>query len=179
MYQGSNPSALRSREWLRRAMLELLAEKSYAEITVKDLCARADLSRPTFYKIYDSKEDVIAYHFAALFALFAAELPEGHSAEDLHRHFFTFFYRHREFVELLLHNNLAYLLEEQFEQYLGRLDLFRRTIGRSEHADYLAAYAAGALARLLLRWAADGYRMPPEEIAHLAWQAGAGYYTQP
>lgn len=177
MYQGSNPSALRSREWLRQAMLELLAEKNYDEITVKDLCARADLSRPTFYKIYESKEDVIAYHFAALFSDFTAGLPESYSAEELHRHFFAFFYRHREFVELLLHNNLAYLLEEQFEQYLRQVDLFQRTVGRSAHSDYMAAYAAGALARLLLRWAADGYRMPPEEIAHLAWQAGAGTYT--
>src|SRR5260370_42655838 len=42
------------------AMLELMAEKSYDEITVQDLLDRANIGRSTFYSHYFDKEDVLA-----------------------------------------------------------------------------------------------------------------------
>lgn len=73
MYTGNNPSALRSREWFRSALLDLLGNKKFAQITVKDLCRKADLSRQTFYQIFDSKEEVLEYHFMTLFKKFLKE----------------------------------------------------------------------------------------------------------
>ena len=37
---------------LRDAMLELISEKPLTSITVKDVCARADINRSTFYLHY-------------------------------------------------------------------------------------------------------------------------------
>lgn len=181
MYQGSNPSALRSREWLRQALLALLKEKSYAQITVKDLCARADLSRQTFYQIFTGKEEVIAYHFSILFGEFAAGLrPDGRAAGgDIFDRFFSFFHVHRDFIDILVANNLTYLLQEQFEQYLQKIDLFWAAASGAEHADYLTAYVAGALTQLLLHWAADGYALPVESVSELARQAFSGQHFTP
>lgn len=178
MYQGSNPSALRSREWLRQALLALLNEKSYAQITVKDLCARADLSRQTFYQIFTGKDEVIAYHFSILFGEFAAGLkPDGRApGGDIFDRFFAFFHVHRDFIGVLTANNLTYLLQGQFEQYLQQIDLFRSAASKVEHADYLTAYVAGALTQLLLHWAADGYALPAGTISALARRAVSGYY---
>ena len=37
MYEGNNPTALNSREWLINALLTLMKTKPYAKITVKDI----------------------------------------------------------------------------------------------------------------------------------------------
>ena len=76
MYCGKNPSALKSREWIRKAMLELLKERKYAQITIKDICKKADLSRQTFYQIYDSKDEVMEYHFKELFLEFKEQCSD-------------------------------------------------------------------------------------------------------
>ena len=70
MYSGNNPSALRSMEWLRQALLQLLDEKKYSQLTIKEICRRADLSRQTFYQIFDSKDEIMQYHFSILFQEF-------------------------------------------------------------------------------------------------------------
>ena len=61
MYRGSNPTAIRSMKWLSEAMMDLLKEKQYSKINVKDICTRADLSRQTFYQIFNSKEEIIRH----------------------------------------------------------------------------------------------------------------------
>lgn len=50
-------SSIRSKKLIRRAMIELLAEKELSKITVVDIIRRADLSRNTFYAHY---QDVFA-----------------------------------------------------------------------------------------------------------------------
>ncbi|GAB6902343.1 TetR/AcrR family transcriptional regulator [Kineosporia succinea] len=57
----TNPIVLRSRAALVGAATELLDEREAAAVSVKDVCERAGMSRPTFYQ-----------HFADLGALFAS-----------------------------------------------------------------------------------------------------------
>lgn len=61
MYEGNNPTALNSREWLVDALLTLMETKPYSKITVKDICHKADLSRQTFYNCFDAKDDIILF----------------------------------------------------------------------------------------------------------------------
>lgn len=48
---------IRSNNALKEAFLELLLEKPYDEISVKDILEKAGYSKPTFYNHYSSKED--------------------------------------------------------------------------------------------------------------------------
>ena len=61
MYQGSNKSALLSQKLISEALLRLLEEKSFSEISVSDLCREAQVSRQTFYSLFGTKENVIIY----------------------------------------------------------------------------------------------------------------------
>lgn len=56
MYRGSNPTALQSQSMIIQALLALMQEEPFAKITVKAICARAMVSRQTFYSLFDSKE---------------------------------------------------------------------------------------------------------------------------
>jgi AcrR family transcriptional regulator len=51
---------LRSRARIRAAFMQLVTEKPYSQITVKELAELADLNRKTFYMHYSSLDDVLA-----------------------------------------------------------------------------------------------------------------------
>lgn len=176
MYNGTNPSALRSREWLTNALLTLLESQKYAEITIKEICREADLSRQTFYQIFDSKDEVVEYQFIRLFTEFRADCGnfEGISLGELSLSFFSFFKKHSNFIRVMISNNMAYLLEREFEHFLPQIDLFRRINETEEHPDYSVCYMAGALCQILIHWYDKGMDLPVEKIANLTEQIISG-----
>ena len=48
-----------TREYIKTAMLELLAKKNISKISITELVARAGVSRTAFYRNYTSKEDLM------------------------------------------------------------------------------------------------------------------------
>lgn len=54
-----NITAQRSRADLREALLALMREKPFKDITVTEVCKRANLDRSTFYQHYKSCDDII------------------------------------------------------------------------------------------------------------------------
>lgn len=159
MYTGENQTAVRSMQWLDSALFRLLETKKYAKVTVKDICEEADLSRQTFYQMFRSKDEVMEYHFSKLFAGFRESCGsfDGIGCRELAVQFFQFFYKERSFVELLIENNLTYLLEQEFERYLPRIDLFRSINETEEYPDYSVVYVAGALTQTLIHWFWRGF----------------------
>lgn len=53
----------KTRDALRRAMSELIAEKSYDDITVQELTDRANVSRSSFYVHFRDKDDLLISGF--------------------------------------------------------------------------------------------------------------------
>ena len=62
-----DPRIKRTRQLLHRAFHELLAEKTFEEITVHDIAERSMVNRATFYDHFPDKfallEDIIAENF--------------------------------------------------------------------------------------------------------------------
>lgn len=54
----------RTRDLLRRALMQLVREKGYDAVTIQDITERANLGRTTFYLHYESKDDLMLDHHA-------------------------------------------------------------------------------------------------------------------
>ena len=50
----------RTKTNIKKAFIELLKEKSFQEITVRELSERADINRKTFYAYYTGMEELLA-----------------------------------------------------------------------------------------------------------------------
>ncbi len=50
---------LKARLAVERAALELVIERGYDGVTVEDICARAEISKKTFFNYFPSKASVI------------------------------------------------------------------------------------------------------------------------
>ena len=61
MYCGNNKTALTSQRQIAEALLRLLEEQPYGGISVSAICKQADVSRQTFYSLFQSKENVITF----------------------------------------------------------------------------------------------------------------------
>ncbi len=176
MYNGTNPSALKSREWIRNALLDLLKERKYSQITIKDICRKADLSRQTFYQIYESKDEVMEYHFNELFFSFKNQCGDfcGITIREIAGSFFAFFYEQRALVQELFDNNLSVFLERQFEHYLPKIDLFRKLSAKDSYPEYSIAYVAGALTQVLIHWFQSDFDLPVEKMGEIVESIIAG-----
>src|SRR5438105_4906531 len=56
----NDPRVKRTRQLLKQALSDLLAEKSFQDITVQDIADRATLNRVTFYAHFEDKYDLIS-----------------------------------------------------------------------------------------------------------------------
>jgi AcrR family transcriptional regulator len=83
-----DPRIRRTRALLRRALEELMTERSFQSVTVQEIATRATVNRATFYAHYDDKyallEDSVRERFRERLA---RVLPQGsgYSAENLGR----------------------------------------------------------------------------------------------
>ena len=59
MKKSQNPSTVRSRREISTALLKLMQEHPYAEISVKQIIMETSLARKTFYLNFSSKDDVL------------------------------------------------------------------------------------------------------------------------
>lgn len=180
MYTGSNPSALRSRKWLHDALLQLLKIKKYHQISIKDICTQADLSRQTFYQIFHSKDEIMEYHFSILFAEFikCCEQYQDITIYNISHCFFDFFYTHQEFIKILIENNLTSLLEFQFEYYLQKIEFFRRYEAGEENTDYTVSFISGALTQMLIHWFQKDFDLNVEQISRITQHTLTGMVFQ-
>jgi AcrR family transcriptional regulator len=64
--ESADPRAVRTRDQITFALLDLVREKSYDDITVQDITQRARMSRTTFYAHFQDRDD-IALRLSVLF----------------------------------------------------------------------------------------------------------------
>ena len=169
MYTGKNRVARRSMLWLDQALMELLQTESYSEITVKDLCKKADLSRQTFYQLFGSKDEIMGYHFSGLLEKFKKDCgnSEQFSCRELVCRFFGFFCQEKEFISVLIDHHMTYFLEQQFEIYLPQISLFRNHCAQTTHPDYFVAYIAGGLTQTFVSWFQNGFHPDIDRLGEL------------
>lgn len=68
MSRKTDPRVLRTRRWLRNALIELITEKGYEQVLVQDITERAELNRATFYLHYGDKDELLTDCANVLFA---------------------------------------------------------------------------------------------------------------
>ena len=165
---------------LREAMIELITEKPLTSITVKDVCARADINRSTFYIHYKDVNDLLL-HLEDEMAERLSELCRRHDPKDsmtggypFLTDLYAFIQENADLCKVLLggYGDRAYtericrILRDDFiEAYLSLL-----CPGDREKIHYFCAFIVPGNLMLALRWLQDGTRESPEEIARFAGQ---------
>ncbi len=119
MYQGCNKTALCSQKTIAEGFHELLKEKEYSKITASEICKKSGVSRQTFYSLFSSKENIVAFILSKEYSFNPSEECKcsGHpTLSELSRGFSSFIVQKGDFIDLLEKNNIIYLMQETLYQ---------------------------------------------------------------
>lgn len=172
---------LRTRDMLGDALVALMQEKNFDEITVQEVLDRAGVARSTFYVHYRDKDDLFLSDVEDFLEWVSSALKlQGASTKRLLpvREFFTHVGEVREFYAALVRsgkiNDVQFLAKGFFarsiEERLQMAGVGMNPLSRSAHAHALA----GSFFSLLDWWIDKGMKPNPKEMDDLfhrmAWR---------
>lgn len=170
MYRGSNQIAVRSQNMLLDALNELLDEKEYKEISIREICDRSGISRQTFYKLFGSKENLL------LFRLENSPHAEKHTDEeteivtlmDTCRHYSQYISANYSQMRMLLENNL---MEVFYTQTYTALSTCRQSfVNLSDtEREYAAQFISAGLCRLTQKYIREHEEPDQSELTNLSY----------
>ncbi|OIK12663.1 TetR family transcriptional regulator [Bacillus sp. MUM 116] len=163
---------LKTQEAIKKAILELMSEKKFDDITIQDISDRANVNRSTVYLHYLDKYDLldkmIDEHINEL-----KETSEWACQEEwvaATEIFFEYFEKNYLFFSTMLASKEATpSFRNKFLEYVieGYKDELHKTNGKNEglSEDIIVQFAANAYVGVLESWLKDGMPSPPNVIA--------------
>jgi AcrR family transcriptional regulator len=108
----SEKSAAQQRQF-EAALLKMMKDRLFEEISVSELCRNTGLSRKIFYRLYESKADVVyALIDHVLLDAGSFEPDETVGAGRLHR-FLAYWKSQKELLDVMKKNRISALLSQQ------------------------------------------------------------------
>lgn len=167
----------RTKAHLKSAMIELIKEKGFHEVTVKDIVEVAAYNRSTFYVHYQDKmelaDDLLVSMLLELEASVGKPYVTGrivYTAELNASHFniITFIYKHRNFFELINIDDTLPGLHLGFPQSILKIYkkhfIFKTINDIPVNMDYFTRYTAFGFYGLLYNWIHSGFKESQAEF---------------
>ena len=147
------------------ALIRLMKDKRLEQITIQEISKQAWVGRSTFYRNFESKEDVLHYHIRVL--LDASQRELNPYSDDRLRDFvisqFRLCRKHKDFFIALQKNDLLHLLYKQgaviTRDNIAEFDLYRNP--------YQAVFFSSAAIGVIVQWIEGGFRESEETMADI------------
>ena len=170
--------SLRTRRMLEEALVALMLEKRYDEVTVQEIIDRANVGRSTFYAHYMDKEDLLQSEVARLVATLVSHMDYASQAGqnaggnsiipslELLRHV----RESRTLIEALVRGRaiepVLKTMQTHFSKHVEARLIRSLSPGLSPVVPpaVVAQHVAGALLTLFQWWLERGMQEPPEQI---------------
>ena len=144
-------------------LMKLMQAKKFDKISVGELCEAAGVSRMTYYRSYNNKEDILLQHLDECFAVYLAELP----VQDFFGVALSFFQfwqgQERQFLIAVVRSGLSAQLMDRFYGYLDQI--IPQMVPSEEVQPFVKSFLAGGLYKMLMDWMKTGTQAAPEEMA--------------
>ncbi len=162
---------LKTQESLKKAVIELMTEKNFDDITIQDIADRANVNRGTIYLHYQDKFDLldklIEAHINELREMgeWACSLEWSNALEP----FFEYFEKNYVFFSTMLASKGApsfrsRLLVFIMEGFKGEID--NESGGNAELSEeVMLQYAGNAYVGIIEWWIRNGMPLPPQTMA--------------
>ena len=162
----SDKSAAQQRKF-ESALQELMKDRLFEEISISELCRYTGLSRKTFYRLYETKADVV-YAMIDHTIMEEATCEPDRSVGPGELHQFLAFWRSRsDFLDVLQKNQISALLAQQaaniaLQETPDRLAIFGLE-NNVNARDMMLFYLSGFFA-LVLDWHSQGFERSIDEV---------------
>lgn len=145
---------------ITQGLLELMQEKDFNSITVTMIVRRSEVGRASFYRNFESKEDVIRKYMAGLLKEWGREYEALGKSEELNPSLLRHFYKHRDFYLLLYKCGLSHYILDAIR---GAMDF----TGKSDAEIYFLNWFAGGLYGVVVEWMRRGMKETTKELENM------------
>lgn len=152
-----------TKKYITTALFKLMKEKNYHDITISEIAKKAGVNRVTYYRNFESKDDIINCYFISTMKSFVAKfnfIPR--CKEDYYDLIYSVFEgikKNQEAIRLIMISKLDYLLLDFLNEH------FYEAV-KAKHVDneYFAFGYAGAFYNMSLKWVSENCKTPLEDI---------------
>ncbi len=168
MYDGTNPTAIKSQQWLADTLLDLMERRPYDEISIKDICLNADLSRQTFYNYFESKEELFRYLLRSTYEDKLNSIDEIPSSKEAISTFVNTTKENSRLVSVIVKNNLGNIVSDEIFKSITRfLNRFIPNFENQPDFAYHVVLLSGALTHFMTYYARNNSEMSEEKMTHI------------
>ncbi|PKG22684.1 TetR/AcrR family transcriptional regulator [Niallia nealsonii] len=162
---------LKSQEAIKNALIDLMSDKKFDNITIQDISDKANVSRGTIYlhylDKYDLLEKLIKEHINNLRELCEATADAEYSEANLP--WFKYLESNYLFISTMLEGKGATYFRSQFHEFL--IEEFKDEVAGSKgknaelHEEVILQFIVTSYVGLVEWWINNGMPISPEEMA--------------
>lgn len=154
------------KECIADALIQLMGKYPIDKIKVQEITDLAGVGRMTYFRYFNSKQEVLAFKASQLWLAHIEETPypneEPMYAQALY--FFSFCYELRSMLSLFYRQGQISVFLDIFLKYSQPMeDEFYKN-------HYLRLYAAYGMLGVIMGWIQNDFKETPEELAHICTQ---------
>lgn len=161
----NNPIAIRSQRMISEALFRLMQKEPYHVITITQICQEAEIARKTFYRNFETKEDILDFQLDELYEEYVEELSQV-KLEDRLYHYFAFMKKHVKYLAKLYGNNLLHFLIAKFAKAMP--EIMPLWTHDPVEQQYRSAYITAGIEAILRVWAERGFEESIDDIMSFA-----------
>ena len=181
MNPKNNRRSQMTRRLLRDALVELMQDKSFSDITIKELCERADLNRTTFYLHYPNQEALlkdVEENLHSKTSDFIRSIRETDDKVSNITLLLEYIRDNSSLFRTLLCRNPNGSFQETFLNYIGRVvgEGKIKKIRSSDRA-YVQSYLIYGCLGIIVAWINDRFKMSSVSLAELIYSMSHGAFT--
>lgn len=174
----TNRRTTKTKKELKDALISLMEKKDFKKITITDIVALADLNRGTFYKHYQTQEELLN----ELIDDVMEDLIKSYKEPYLHTDIFIIselttssirifehVHSYSDFYMIIVNSNVLPGFQNRICEILKQLILqdlaFGTNTNQKINSDLFSSYSAYALFGLIMEWVKGGYKYTPKHMA--------------
>ncbi|MEE8807156.1 MAG: TetR/AcrR family transcriptional regulator [Lactimicrobium sp.] len=174
MYNGNNKTACRSQQSIADALFDLLEEESYEKISITEICNKANVSRQTFYSLFSSKENVIAYQLCRD-EQYVPSRCQDHFFKNVCLDYSRYIMQEQNLLAILYENHLLELVQNMQMQHFVECPDFLPDHD-SLYRQYAASFIASGLLGIVRIYLENKSSLSEEELADVISDMLQGCY---
>lgn len=156
-----------TRKTIVEALLQLLEKNKLSELTIEQVTSRAGYARRTFYRHFDSLDDVLTYEIdrntKTMFETISA--IEQLKFETMVEVLFNFWQAHQDLLSILNSNHRLYLIENSWLMNLDKSPLSHDDLKTDRYAQN---FGLGGMYFMMMHWVNGGFTETPSEMKLVA-----------
>ena len=160
MYKTTAPSNLSG--CIVQSLLLLLQDKSIEEISVKEIVEKAGVNRSTYYRHFDTKQDVVRHFYQLRLDEYLSCVSEDISASTYLTGMFESFLRYKKELILLDQRGLSFLLLEELNTRIAQV----HGISKAAVHSLACNYHIGGVFNSFRYWLFEDMATPPDKLAN-------------